>query len=81
MLPPRWSVCGGQCRRGERLLAKASWGHWKTTTVVAGLRHDGLIAPFVLDGPTNSHAFLVYPETILIPALRPGDIGVMEPSP
>ncbi len=71
----------GRCRRGERLLAKAPWGHWKTTTFVAGLRHDGLIAPFILDGPMNGDAFLFYLETILIPALRPGDIVVMDNLP
>jgi transposase len=68
----------GRCPRGERLLAKAPWGHWKTTTFVAGLRQDGLIAPFVLDGPMNGDAFLVYVETFLVPALRPGDIVVMD---
>lgn len=71
----------GRCRRGARLLAKAPWGHWKTTTVVAGLRHDGLIAPFILDGPMNGDAFLVYLETILVPALRPGDIVIMDNLP
>ena len=29
------------------------YGHWKTTTFVAGLRCDGLTAPFVIDGPIN----------------------------
>jgi hypothetical protein len=37
--------------RGERLIDAAPHGHWKTTTFVAGLKHDGIIAPFVLDGP------------------------------
>ena len=71
----------GRCRRGERLLAKAPWGHWKTTTFVAGLRRDGVIAPFVLDRPMNGAAFLVYLETTLIPALTPGDIVVMDNLP
>lgn len=53
------------------MLAKAPWGHWKTTTFVAGLRRDGMIAPFVLDLPMNGEAFLVYLETTLIPALTP----------
>lgn len=71
----------GRCRRGERLLAKAPWGHWKTTTFVAGPRHDGLIAPFILDGPMTGDAFLVYLETSLIPALRPGAIVIMDNLP
>ncbi len=35
----------GRCRRGQRLLAKTPWGHWKTATFVAGLRHNELVAP------------------------------------
>jgi transposase len=56
-------------------------GHWKTTTFVAGLRHNELIAPFVLDGPMNGAAFRVYLDTFLVPALRPGDIVVMDNLP
>jgi hypothetical protein len=32
-------------------------GHWKTTTFTAGLRHDRIAAPMVLDGPMNGDAF------------------------
>jgi len=71
----------GRCLRGERLMAKAPWGHWKTTTFVAGLRQDGLVAPFVLDGPMTGDAFVVYVETFLAPALRAGDIVVMDNLP
>jgi transposase len=53
-------------------------GHWKTTTFVAGLRCDGLIAPFVLDGPINRRAFEVYLERVLVPELRVGDVVVMD---
>jgi len=27
----------GRARRGQRLIGKAPWGHWKTTTFTAGL--------------------------------------------
>lgn len=36
------------------------FGHWKTTTLVAGLRLSGLIALKVLDGPINRRAFKAY---------------------
>jgi hypothetical protein len=41
----------GRAREGERLRMSVPHGHWKTTTFVAGLRGDGMVAPFVLDGP------------------------------
>jgi transposase len=68
----------GRAPKGQRLIGHEPWGHWKTTTFTAGLRCDGLVAPFVLDGPMNGDAFLVYVEQILVPALKPGDIVVMD---
>ena len=71
----------GRCRRGQRLIGKAPWGHWKTTTFTAGLRCDGLVAPWVLDGPMNGEAFLVYVEKVLAPSLSEGDIDVIDNLP
>lgn len=68
----------GWCRRGERLIGLAPHGHWKTTTFVAGLRHDGLIAPFVVDRPMNGVIFRAYVEQCLAPTLSPGDIVIMD---
>ena len=68
----------GRARRGERLLAATPWGHWKTTTFVAGLRLSGLSAPMVLDGAMNGAAFKAYAEQVLAPSLKPGDIVVMD---
>ncbi len=68
----------GRCRRGERLIGAIPHGHWKTTTFLAGLRQDGIIAPLVLDGPINGEIFLAYVEQFLAPALRPGDRVIMD---
>ena len=54
------------------------YGHWKTTTFVAALRHDGITAPFVLDGPINGECFLAYVETVLVPTLSLGDIVLID---
>jgi transposase len=68
----------GRAPRGERLRAAIPHGHWKTTTFVAGLRNNGMIAPMVLDGPINGLSFQAYVDQVLIPELRPGDIVVMD---
>jgi transposase len=68
----------GRCERGKRPLAYAPFGHWKTTTFVVALRHDRLTAPCVFDGPINGAKFLAYVEQVLVPALSPGDIAVMD---
>ncbi len=68
----------GRAPMGERLRAGIPYGHWKTTTFVAGLRRSGMVAPMVLDGPINRIAFQAYVEQVLVPELRPGDIVVMD---
>ena len=68
----------GRCARGQRLIAKAPHGHWRTLTFLAALRADRIEAPCVLDGPINGRGFLAYVEQILVPSLVPGDIVVMD---
>ena len=68
----------GRSPRGERLRSPIPHGHWKTTTLVAGLRLSGIAAPFVLDGPINRDAFQAYVDQVLVPELAPGDIVVMD---
>lgn len=57
----------GWAPRGERLKAKVPYGHWKTMTFLAALRHDRIDAPWVLDGPINGERFRVYVEQVLVP--------------
>jgi transposase len=68
----------GRCPRGERLVSATPWGHWQTTTFVAGLRSSGLIAPLVLDGPMTGEMFRAYVTQMLCPNLAPGDVVVMD---
>ena len=68
----------GRAPRGERLYGRVPWGHWKTTTFLAGLRHDRIVAPLVLDGPINGAAFRAYVEQFLAPTLSAGDIVVAD---
>ena len=68
----------GRSGRGVRLEADAPFGHWQTQTFIAGLRSNGLTAPWVLDGPMNRAAFDIYIETQLAPTLRPGDVVILD---
>jgi len=68
----------GRAPRGQRLVAPVPYGHWKTSTFVAGLRRSGLTAPLVLDGAMNGEAFLAYVEQILAPTLSHGDIVIAD---
>jgi len=59
-------------------VASAPHGHWTTTTFVGGLCQDRLIAPMVADGPMDGEMFLAYARCFLAPALRPGDIVILD---
>ena len=73
MAPLRgWATCG------MRLKAKVPYGHWKTMTFVAALRHDRIDAPWLLDGPINGERFRTYVEKVLLPTLRPGDLVIID---
>jgi transposase len=71
----------GRCRRGDRLVGRVPHGHWKVSTFVAGLRCNGITAPFVIDRAMNGDIFLTWLDRCLIPTLRPGDIAVMDNLP
>ena len=71
-------VPGVSSALAERLNAKAPFGHWGTQTFVAGLRCDGLVAPWVIDAPMNRAIFEAYVETQLLPVLQPGDVVILD---
>lgn len=64
--------------RGQKVIAKAPHGRWRTLTFLAALRHDRIDAPCVIDGPINGDSFFAYVEQFLVPTLIPGDIVVMD---
>ncbi|AYM14693.1 hypothetical protein At1D1108_50670 (plasmid) [Agrobacterium tumefaciens] len=53
-------------------------GHRKTTTLVAGLRNTGMVAPLVIDGPINGEWFEAYVAQVLVPTLKPGDVVILD---
>lgn len=68
----------GRAKKHERLIDNTPHGHWKTTTFLAALRHDSLIAPLVVDGAINGEIFTAWLKQELAPSLNSGDIVVMD---
>jgi transposase len=68
----------GWAPRGRRLPAKVPHGRWKTTTFLAALRHDRIVAPWLIEGPIDGESFRTYVEKVLVPTLREGDIVIMD---
>lgn len=70
----------GRSPVGERCRFFSPHGRWRTTTMISAVRMDGVIADatMLLDGPMNAPAFHGYVARCLAPALRPGDVVVMD---
>lgn len=68
----------GRAPVGERLIAKAPHGHWKTTTLIAALGIEGVRCSTTVDGAVNGDVFEAFVEQVLAPQLRAGDLVVMD---
>ena len=68
----------GRSLTGQRLNSKAPFGRWGTQTFVAGLKCDGLVAPWIVNAPMNRVIFDTYVETQLAPVLKPSDVVIMD---
>jgi hypothetical protein len=70
----------GRAPSGVRVDGPVPHGHWKVTTLTAAVRLDGVppSACLAFDGATNTACFETYVERCLVPALRPGDIVIMD---
>ena len=58
--------------------ADAPFGKWQTQTFIAALRHDGLTAPWVVDGAMDGNSFETYVKTQLTPTLEKGDVVICD---
>ena len=65
---------------GDRVVDAVPHGHWQTTTMLAAIRVDEVIgqACLALEGPMSGVVFSQYVEQMLVPALKPSDIMVMD---
>jgi transposase len=71
----------GYAPKGERVVGSVPWQGWQAVTFVGALTADGLVAPWALEGALNGAWFLAYVEQVLVPALRPGMVVVMDNLP
>ena len=68
----------GRALRGQRLIEKVPHGHWKTTTLIAALDHQGMRCAMTVDGAVNGDVFTAFVQQVLVPTLTPGDIVIMD---
>jgi transposase len=68
----------GRAPRGVRCVGRAPQAHWRTTTLISAVRQEGLVTAWTFAGATDEAAFVTFVEAVLVPALRPGDIVVLD---
>lgn len=60
------------------MVCHAPHGHWRTTTMISSVRLDGTSACMTIEGATDTEVFQAYVREVLVPALRTGDIVIMD---
>lgn len=68
----------GRCPVGQRCTSAIPHGHWQTSTFIAALRHEGVEAPFLIEGAVDADVFTAYLEHVLCPQLREGDTVILD---
>lgn len=63
---------------GRRIHEATPGGHWRIMTVLGAMSLRGMIATMTIEEPTDADIFLAYVEQVLCPALKPGDVVVMD---
>jgi len=67
----------GRAPIGERVEGVVP-GHWKSVTLVVGMRRSGVISPMAFAGAMDAPTFESYVEQVLVPELHPGDVVVWD---
>lgn len=68
----------GRAPRGQRVHDAVPGGHWKVTTLIGAVRVGGVAAAVSVEAATDGPLFLAFVRDALVPALRPGDVVVMD---
>jgi transposase len=63
---------------GRRIQEATPGGHWKIMTILGAMSLNGMVATMTIEEPTDTDIFLAYVEHLLYPALKPGDVVVMD---
>jgi transposase len=67
----------GRAPRGRRVKGSVP-GHWKSMTLISGLRLSGVVAPMAFEGATDAPTFEGYVRRVLVPRLGAGDVVVWD---
>jgi len=67
-----------RCVGGGRIQEATPGGHWKIMTILGAMSLHGMIAAMTIEEATDADIFLAFVQQVLCPALKPGDVVVMD---
>ena len=68
----------GRAAPGQRVVAAVPHRHYKNMSTVAAMTAAGIVASTTYDGGTNAARFVGFVRDHLVPALRPGQVVVLD---
>jgi transposase len=71
----------GRAPKGERVREAVPHGHWKVLTILGALTTEGITASMTVEAATDTEVFLTFVQQVLAPALRPGQIVILDNLP
>lgn len=67
-----------RCAGGARIHEGTPGGHWKIMTILGAMSLNGIIAAMTIEEATDGDIFLAFVQQVLCPALKSGDVVVMD---
>jgi transposase len=67
-----------RCTGGGRIHEATPGGHWKIMTILGAISLRGVIAAMTIEEATDGDIFLAFVQQVLCPALKAGDVVVMD---
>jgi transposase len=71
----------GRAAPGERVVTQVPHGHWKMISTIAAMNIKGVLASASFDGATDTELFLTFIGEVLVPAIKPGQVLIMDNLP
>ncbi len=68
----------GYAPKGQRSHGQAPRNRGRNTSILAAMSRQGLVASMTVEGSTNTAVFLTYLDRVLCPALRSGQVVIMD---
>ena len=68
----------GRAAKGERVVAAAPHGHYKSVSTIAAMTAAGVVAAGLFTGATDTDTFVAFVADSLVPVLVPGQVLILD---